>query len=114
MVLGQSSIMNFTHVYEAYGFMQGDAFTWVDCTQIEGTDCYCDVEAERQLKKLMESLPLQAVHWIDSGDYHYVSKLWTDRIDEPFTLVVLDQDGGFTKYKGVSEIKGMLTARQAV
>ena len=30
------------------------------------------------------------------------------------TLVVLDQDGGFTKYKGVSEIKGMLTARQAV
>ena len=90
MVLGQSSIMNFTHVYEAYGFMQGDAFTWVDCTQIEGTDCYCDVEAERQLKKLMEGLPLQAVHWIDSGDYHYVSKLWTDRIDEPFTLVVLD------------------------
>ena len=28
------------------------------------------------------------------------------------TLVVLGQDGEFTKYKGVSEIKGMLTARQ--
>ena len=28
------------------------------------------------------------------------------------TLVVLSPDGGFTKYKGVSEIKGMLTARQ--
>ena len=28
------------------------------------------------------------------------------------TLVVLGQDGGFEKFKGVSEIKGMLTARQ--
>ncbi len=28
------------------------------------------------------------------------------------TLVVLGQDGEFTKYKGVSEIKGMLTAKQ--
>ncbi len=30
------------------------------------------------------------------------------------TLVVLGQDGEFTKYKGVSEIKGMLTAKQAM
>ena len=86
----KSSIFNFTHVYEAYGFMQGEAFEWVDCTQIEGTDCYCDTEAERQLKQLMAPLPLEAVHWIDSGDYHYMSKLWIDRIDEPFTLMVLD------------------------
>ena len=28
------------------------------------------------------------------------------------TLVVLSQDGEFTKFKGVSEIKGMLTAKQ--
>ena len=28
------------------------------------------------------------------------------------TLVVLGPDGEFTKYKGVSEIKGMLTAKQ--
>ena len=86
----RSTIFNFSHVYEAYDFMQGDEFRWIDCTQIEGTDCYCDTEAERQLKQLMEGLPLNAVHWIDTGDYHYLSKLWTDRISEPFTLVVLD------------------------
>ena len=91
MVNGQCSIVfNFTHVYEAYDFMQSEAFQWVDCTQIDGTDCYCDGEAERKLKGLMADLPLNAVHWIDSGDYHYVSKLWLDRIEEPFTLVVLD------------------------
>ena len=91
MVKGQrSSVFNFTHVYEAYAFMQSEMFQWVDCTQIEGTDCYCDGEAERKLKELMADLPLNAVHWIDSGDYHYVSKLWIDRIEEPFTLVVLD------------------------
>ena len=84
------SIFNFTHVYEAYDFMQGEEFKWVDCIGIEGTDCYCDTEAERQLKEKMADLPLNAVHWIDSGDYHYLSKLWTDMIEEPFTLVVFD------------------------
>ena len=84
------SIFNFTHVYEAYDFLQGEEFQWTDCTQIEGTDCYCDQEAERRLKQLMADLPLHAVHWIDSGDYHYLSKLWADRIQEPFSLVVFD------------------------
>ena len=84
------SVFNFTHVYEAYAFMQDEAFSWVDCTQVEGTDCYCDTEAERQLKELMAHSPLKDVHWIDSGDYHYLSKLWTDRVEVPFTLVVLD------------------------
>ena len=85
-----SIVFNFTHVYEAYDFMQSEVFQWVDCTQIDGTDCYCDGEAELRLKELMADLPIKAIHWIDSGDYHYLSKLWTDRIDEPFTLVVLD------------------------
>ena len=85
-----SSVFNFTHVYEAYSFMQSKAFKWVDCTELEGTDCYCDTEAEKQLKEMMNDLPLHGIHWLDSGDYHYLSKLWTDRIEEPFTLVVLD------------------------
>ncbi|MBO7417373.1 MAG: arginase family protein [Bacteroidaceae bacterium] len=85
-----SIVINFTHVYEAYNFMQGDEFKWVDCTQIEGTDCYCDQEAEQKLKELMAEQPLETIHWIDSGDYHYVSKLWIDRIDKPFTLLVMD------------------------
>lgn len=88
--LNKPSVYNFTHVYEVYDFMQQEDFIWVDCTQVEGTDCYCDTEAEKQLKELMADQPLEAVHWIDSGDYHYLSKLWTDRITEPFTLVVLD------------------------
>ena len=88
--LNKPSVYNFTHVYEVYDFMQQEDFIWVDCTQVEGTDCYCDTETEKQLKELMADQPLEAVHWIDSGDYHYLSKLWTDRITEPFTLVVLD------------------------
>ena len=48
----RSTVLNFTHVYEAYDFMQDKAFSWVDCTQMEGTDCYCDTEAEQKLKSL--------------------------------------------------------------
>lgn len=88
--LSKPSVYNFSHVYEAYDFMREDDFSWVDCTQLESTDCYCDTEAEKQLKELIGNQPLGGIHWIDSGDYHYLSKLLTDRITEPFTLVVLD------------------------
>jgi arginase family enzyme len=32
----------------------------------------------------------RSVHFIDSGNYHYMSALWLDMVKEPFSLVVLD------------------------
>ena len=33
---------------------------------------------------------VSGIHFIDSGDYHYISKIMTDFIKEPFTLVLID------------------------
>ncbi|MDD7454899.1 MAG: arginase family protein [Bacteroidales bacterium] len=65
----------------------------IDCTDIEGCSCYCDSSAEVQIKSRMAAvLPEGAdgVHFIDSGDYHYITKFWTDRIREPFNLILFD------------------------
>mgnify|MGYP002624039445 CR=1 FL=1 len=98
-------IQDFTGVYAGQPFMQALRKTastdnnihWLDCTQIDGTDCYCDDEAQAVLNKMMdavysESLSADAfgIHFFDSGNYHYMSKLWTDRVQEPFDLVVFD------------------------
>jgi len=64
--------------------------TVLDCSDIEGTTCYCDPEAEKKLADLIAPFPVRGLHWIDSGDYHYLSKLWLDRIDFPFNLLLLD------------------------
>lgn len=83
---------------------------WMDCSKINGTDCYCDDDAQAELNELMDQAlenvgcstrnnagnsaeidtALPGVHFFDNGNYHYNSKLWTNRIQEPFDLVIFD------------------------
>jgi len=74
---------------------------WLDCTKIVGTDCYCDDDAIKEINELFDnaecdienrgnSTGAPAIHFFDNGNYHYMSKLWTDRVQEPFTLIVFD------------------------
>lgn len=83
-------LMNFTHVYEQERFLKNHRFKWLDCTDLNGTDCYCDEEAAARLKSRMAGYEPDGIHFIDSGNYHYVSKFWTDKIRQPFSLVVFD------------------------
>ena len=62
----------------------------VDLRHLEGTTCYCDKTAEAMIEKAFESLPLNALHWIDGGDYHYLTDIWLRRITEPTRLVLID------------------------
>jgi len=83
-------LLNFTHAYEGMDFLRAMPCQWVDCTHLRGTQCYCDSEGERRLRALLAPYPPEGIHLIDSGDYHYVTKLWTDKIDHPFSLIVFD------------------------
>lgn len=83
-------VMNFSHVYEEEKLFFKEKYIWIDCTSIKGTNGYCDKEAQVILKKKIQSLNIQGVHFIDSGNYHYLSKIWTDKINENFNLIVFD------------------------
>ena len=98
-------IQDFSGVYAEQPFMQklresaatDSNIHWLDCTQIDGTDCYCDDEAQAVLNKMIDkavaATPAASnpgIHFFDNGNYHYMSKLWTDRITEPFDFVVFD------------------------
>lgn len=66
---------------------------WLDGKQISGTDCYCDDEAVAAIRKQIANAGIknaEGIHFFDNGNYHYMSKIWTDMIQEPFTLVVFD------------------------
>ena len=62
----------------------------VDLRHLEGTTCYCDASAEREIIKALGTLPLNALHWIDGGDFHYLSDIWMRRLDHPVKLVLFD------------------------
>jgi len=83
----ETIVMNLSGVYSDMSMPEGVA---VDCRDIEGTSCYCDASAAARLRERMEGLPLCGIHFIDSGDYHYISKLWLERVQEPFSLVLFD------------------------
>lgn len=87
---GKNIIMNFTHAYEEESFLCSSYFQWMDCTHLHGVDCYCDSDGVKQLNKIIEDFSPEGIHWIDSGNYHYLTKFWTDKIKEPFSLIVFD------------------------
>ena len=83
-------IMNFSGVYEAEGFYKNHGYVWVDCKDIKGTNCYCDEEGENAIREAIRELGPEGIHFLDSGNYHYVSKIWLEKIEEEFELLVLD------------------------
>jgi len=83
-------IMDFTKVYRNQGFYLKSSYHLIDCTDIQGSDCYCDHDATETIRNRIADLPVKAVHFIDSGNHHYITKFWTDRIHEEFILAVAD------------------------
>lgn len=95
------SVHDFSGVYAKQPFMQelresaasNRDIHWLDCTQIASTDCYCDDEAVNAIRGLIADAGITSacgIHFIDGGNYHYMSKIWTDMVQEPFSLVVFD------------------------
>ena len=109
------TVQDFTGIYDYQPFMQelrqkaanSTDIHWLDCSKIVGTDCYCDDDAIKEINDLIDNAERSSgsinasnsvsnsagtvpIHFFDNGNYHYMSKLWTDRIQEPFSLIVFD------------------------
>lgn len=83
-------VMNFTHVYEEEDFYQKEPYQWVDCTDMNGVYGYCDSEAGKQIKSRLSQFKAHGIHFIDSGNFHYVSKFWMEKVKQKFVLILFD------------------------
>ena len=75
------------------GLRRSGEATWIDLSQVPGTDCYCDDEAVVAIRRRIADASIKdasGIHFFDNGNYHYMSKIWTDMVQEPFSLVVFD------------------------
>lgn len=86
----ENLILDFTHVYCDEDIKDIDRFRYIDCSDIQETDMYCSKNAYEKIWGRIEPYGIQGIHYIDSGNYHYISKIITDHIDEPFGLVMYD------------------------
>ena len=83
-------IMDFSGIYQEEQFYEGEQISWIDLSDISGTNCYCDGDAQAQILERMEKYPVSGIYFIDSGNYHYMSRIGTGRLKEPFNLLVFD------------------------
>lgn len=83
-------LLNFTGVYDYEPFAQRHGIQHVDCQDMKGVDCYCDEEGRREIHRRLAPYPAKAIHFIDSGDFHYLTEYWVSKLQEPFSLIVFD------------------------
>ncbi|MBQ9463397.1 MAG: arginase family protein [Bacteroidales bacterium] len=91
--------INISGVYDEESWALPEAAV-LDLRHLDGCCCYCDTEAEETIRNAISGFDVCSVHWIDTGDYHYISKLWMEKIQEPFVLALFDnhpddQEPGF-------------------
>lgn len=98
-------VMDFSGAYQLEPFAHNHDFIHIDCTDLSGTNCILLPKSAKIIQQRIQDLGPRGIHFIDSGDYHYMTKLWTDKIIEPFTLVVVDHHTDMQ----IPKVRGALT-----
>ena len=90
----EHSIIRMSELFSEEGFAPEGAET-VDFRSLDGTSCYCSPEAEAGIREGLAATRPDGIHWIDGGDYHYLSRFTLEAAARecagaPFALVLFD------------------------
>ena len=85
------SVWDFSGVYDYLSYPpQSGPAVHLDMSGMIGANCYCDDEAAAQIRERMTSSPECTLHFIDSGNYHYMTNLFLRGMARKYILVVFD------------------------
>ena len=91
--LKETVIMNFSGIYKDQSFYKDHAekeIFWTELSDLSGCNCYCDAEAADRICEEIQNYTGNGIHFIDSGNYHYMTRLWLEKQQIPFRLLVFD------------------------
>lgn len=84
------TILDFTGIYRNQETLRAEAQEYLDLSRMQGTDCYCDPETEKKLREMLRKVPEGGIHLMDSGNYHYMSRLFLEACQHRVSLVMMD------------------------
>lgn len=88
---GDVLICNFTGVYEDEGLT--GAYDFIDFSDMSGTRMYVDEESEKEILKRLDMIGFPGsyrLRFLDNGNYHYMTRIMSSYIKEPFDLITFD------------------------
>lgn len=91
------AVMDFTGIYENESFYKHKNIEWLDLHELQGVYGYCSQEARKTIEDKIKYLSPEGIHFIDSGNFHYVSEFWLEKIKQDFVLVVFDHHSDMVK-----------------
>ncbi len=62
----------------------------LDFTTLSGTTGFCDDAAADEIRRRIADFPARGIHFLDNGNFHYLTRFWCEKISEDFVLVVYD------------------------
>lgn len=83
-------ILNMSGAYEGQEWFFTASAPVLDFKGLPGTNCYLSEDTKEVIKEKLKEYPLKDIHMIDSGNYHYISLLFLERIEEDFSLILFD------------------------
>ena len=89
----ETVITNFSGIYKNQNFYKNYAeeeISWTELSDLSGCNCYCDAEASDRIRKEIQAFTGKGLHFIDSGNYHYMTRLWLEKMQIPFRPLVFD------------------------
>ena len=89
----ETVITNFSGIYKNQNFYKNYAeeeIFWTELSDLSGCNCYCDAEASDRIRKEIQAFTGKGLHFIGSGNYHYMTRLWLEKLQIPFRLLVFD------------------------
>ena len=95
----ETVITNFSGIYKNQNFYKNYAeeeISWTELSDLSGCNCYCDAEASDRIRKEIQAFTGKGLHFIDSGNYHYMTRLWLEKLQIPFRLLVFDNQSSST------------------
>ena len=82
---------NFTEIYEKQDFYKNFDYKIFENKKLSGVRGYMDEKSGKYLlNEIKNTGELSALHFLDSGNYHHLSRLYIDLIKRPFNLIVYD------------------------
>jgi len=87
--------LNFSGIFEQQPELIGktsanDENIFKDLKNMTGVNGYCSDEAAEELRTVIENTKMGDIHFLDNGNYHYISSFFLNMIREPFELAVFD------------------------